>query len=80
MTVVETRDRTEYGQLFKWNPESCEWETTTGRKIFVKFVGEFGTTWWFVRVPHAREEHQLVGDDAEQRAFCVAESYSRQQS
>lgn len=77
MPQVENKDRTEFGHLFKWNPENQEWETTTGCQVFVRAPGTINL-FWLVRVPNSNREYQLVGENAEKRAFSIAEMYSRQ--
>ena len=78
MPPVENRDRTEFGHLFKWNAQTREWETTTGRKVFVRAPDTLNL-FWLVRVPSTGVNQPLTGEDAEERAFCIAEVYSRQQ-
>lgn len=70
-------DRTEFGHKFKWNIANREWETTSGRKVFVRAPDTFNM-FWYVRVPSTNTDQALSGVDAEKRAFCIAEGYSRQ--
>jgi hypothetical protein len=73
----ERQDRSEFGHDFKWNAESGEWETTSGRKVYVR-PSNPDNSYWVIRVPSTYTEHTFTGNDAEARAFCVAEGYSRQ--
>lgn len=77
----ENRYRKEWGHVFKWNYETQEWETTTGRQVFIKVPNaeeEDKDKIWLIRVPGTKINMPFIGEDAEQRAFCVAEGYSRQ--
>jgi hypothetical protein len=74
----EYGDRVEFEHQFKWNAATREWETTTGRKVYVK-PAESSSQYWMVRVPSTQLSVPLCGEDVERRAFCVAEVYSRQQ-
>ncbi len=73
-----SRDRVEFGHKFKWSYDTWRWETTAGRKVFVSpplVPGHY----WYVTVPSTGVDLPLSGTDAENRAFCIAEGYSRQQ-
>ena len=74
---IQVLERTEFGHNFKWNTETREWETTTGRKVLITPPNKFNT-YWYVSVPSTGTCLPFCGDDAEKRAFCVAEGYSRQ--
>ncbi len=73
-----SKDRIEFGHTFMWNAETREWETTTGRKVMVRAPDTLNA-FWYVRVPSTGINQPLSGDGAEERAFSIAEIYSRQQ-
>ncbi|HYF12789.1 MAG TPA: hypothetical protein VD928_00625 [Candidatus Paceibacterota bacterium] len=70
-------DRFEFGQLFRWHPTPGFWRTTKGNLAFV-FPGseETGEPWMYF-IPDFEEFHSLRGENAEERAFAIADAYSR---
>ncbi len=70
-------DRTDYGHRFQWLGES--WFSTSGQKVEVIPPKTLDDRWWIVLHDQPTvEPMDFRGEDAEGRAFCVAEGYTRQ--
>lgn len=74
---TQSLERIEFGHKFRWNAETNNWETTAGREVLVRPPSKL-SAYWYVSVPSTGTQLPFCGADAEKRAFCVAESYSRQ--
>lgn len=71
------QDRVEYGQTFKWCPRSGFWRSTSGKREVHVVPPKRGRSWRVV-VPSLQKSQDLTGENAEARAFSVAEGYTRQ--
>ena len=72
-------DRIQFGQQFKWDPATQEWETASGRKVFVSPPNSQDSC-WYVRVPTLNIYQPVTEQYAEERAFCLADAYSRKKN
>jgi hypothetical protein len=75
--VQDREDRIEFGHLFRWSSLLQAWTTTSGRLVLVEPPNQFSTL-WFIRVPSTKTNQPLTGDNIEERAFSIAEAFSRQ--
>ncbi|GEM_PF-6806156 len=71
------QERTEWGHRFIWNNEHAGWESTSGNKVVV-LPPSASEKHWRLAVAHLEQTYDFSGEDAERRAFCVAEGYTRQ--
>jgi hypothetical protein len=74
---TKLEDRTEFGHMFKFLGKS--WLSTSGQKVEVVPPEVLGEPWLVVLRDQGNSSMELVGHDAEERAFCVAEVFTRQQ-
>lgn len=70
-------NRDEYGMFFMWDESLGFWYSTSGRLVVV-VPPTVQRKWWTCVV--ANRLLEFSGDDAEERAFCVAEGFTRQPS
>ena len=91
---VQGEMRLEYGHVFIWqelefhrfNHSDGEmifyrghWQTTSGNLVRVFPPDEFYKCWTeYINDEAGEDLHRMIGHDAEARAFCGAEVYSRQ--
>ncbi len=69
--------RTEAGHVFEKNLSNIAWKTTSGKLVYVwPPYGEI--TFWRVEVLSTGTIETVEGEDAEKRAFSIAERFSRQ--
>lgn len=74
--IVENRNRIEFGHQFNWNAEIQAWETTNVHKVLVRAPDALNP-FWSVSVPRYNTDYRIQGENAEQRAFSIAEGYAR---
>ena len=68
---------TMYGHYFRWNSRTEKWETSSGRVVYITPPTE-DDEMWYVEVPSTGINQPVAGQYAENRAFTIAEAYSRQ--
>ena len=86
---IRRRTFKKFGQVWKWysnyrkNGWREHWESTNGNAVEI-FPPEKYTTYWWVFVYPSKDSqgtrHGFSGRDAGERAFIVAEVFTRQQS
>lgn len=75
------KDRTteRYGQTWTWRQDyTGHWVSTAGLLVSI-FPPSGDANEWLV-VNGYGKSHRFTGEDAEERAFCVAEGFTRQSS
>lgn len=70
-------DREEQGQTFRWRPYGNFWHSSVGGLVLVFPPRNPNKPW---RVLSSHGEYEVQGEDAEKRAFVVADSYAHQVS
>lgn len=71
------KDRIMYGHLFVWNEELRAWESTSGNRVCV-LPPDNNNPDWRIAVEHLEQTLRFTGENTEERAFCLAELYTRQ--
>ncbi len=83
------KDREKEGHLFRYSPTAGGilgpgWESTgKGNRVVVLPPSESRATGkeaWLVAVSHQEATYEIIGEEAEQRAFAVACTFIRQQT
>jgi len=77
--MLSGETRKEFGHVWSWQPEGKRrghWQSTDGNLVRV-FPPSDSLNFWYVTICDA-EQHRLTGSNVEQRAFCIAEVYTRQ--
>ena len=77
---VIMEDRTEFGHLFHavdGHGNHPYWKSTSGKEVIIIPSSKYSSLWFVFVVPDG-ELLCFTGEDVEQRAFCVAEGYTRQ--
>ena len=79
-TLIQRRNRIEFGYSFLFDPTRRCWSITLG--VYGNLVNVFPSDdlkkCWVIQVPRTNKVEYLSGDDLEQRAFSVAIGYSQQ--
>lgn len=79
------KDREEEGHFFHYSTTAGGiygpgWENTSkGNRVVVLPPFESRKA-WLVAVPHLEDSSEIIGEDAEERAFSVADLFIRQQT
>lgn len=81
MSLQGTEKRVEkYGHTWKWREPNGDmrghWESTEGNLVMI-FPPNAQIDYWSILEDH-EVTHKFSGDDAEERAFSVAEAFTRQ--
>ncbi len=72
---TELKDRVESGTSFRWNGLFRYWVADSASRVAVVPPSLPGEPW--IVSANGRHLNRLTGDDAEDRAFCVAATYAR---
>lgn len=77
---INWKDRIEYGRKYIWHPELGFWyaKLEKGENPVHIFPPWENRPAWYVVVPRTERFHDLLGPDAERRAFAIVDGYIKQ--
>ncbi len=82
MTIREGLSVRKYGQTWKWygfykkGTLRGHWESTKGNPVLI--FPPFENLLWEIVIAPSQESYSFRGKNAKERAFCVAEVFTRQ--